>query len=218
MSGQNVLVRVPVVSEPPPTTEKGEASAIWPRPKRHGSGKGYLGPLAPMPVKSYRAEYSHSSLNICSSGIFAHCGLQTYQNKTQRIPRYVQEQARVSSTPQQHTAVLQGIALPLLGSTGCLPLEPAAFTSHLVPQLTWQCLGIWLTDSKHLDPVGIILMKDLQNLEAIAVRLLLANSMRGRQALAEGGNRRQKRPQVPHLFTLQRVQSKVHKQGQQPDL
>ena len=67
MSSQNVLVRVPVVSEPPPTTEKGEASAIWPRPKRHGSGKGYFEPLAPMPVKSYRAEYSHSSLNICSS-------------------------------------------------------------------------------------------------------------------------------------------------------
>ena len=55
----------PVVSDPPPTTANGDARAIWPSPRRQASGKGYLGPLAPMPVKSYRAEYSHSSRNSC---------------------------------------------------------------------------------------------------------------------------------------------------------
>ena len=56
----------PVVSDPPPTTANGDARAIWPSPRRQASGKGYLGPLAPMPVKSYRAEYSHSSRNSCN--------------------------------------------------------------------------------------------------------------------------------------------------------
>ena len=66
---------MPVVSEPPPTTAKGEATAIWPRARRQGSGKGYLGPLDPVPVRSYKAEYSHSSLNICSSSsqVMTHC-------------------------------------------------------------------------------------------------------------------------------------------------
>ncbi len=59
-----------------------------------------------------------------------------------------------------------------------------------------------MQSSAYLDSVGVILLNDLQNIKAVAVRLLLANGMGCRQTLAEGSYSRQQRPQVPYLLAL----------------